>query len=462
MKNYKSNVFIGWSDDNSLALDVEKALKKANYYGITGGNSSHIDSVSIADTVLNQIKKCSGAIMLFTEKTLTEDNGEVIKNLSGNMLFEFGYALSKLDYQRVLIVYIDVRDELIPTDMRGMWDKRLSAHGKTQEELAKEIVDIFIREHKIFDFGDKLRLMSQPERLHNLIRQHMENPAYDNDEIAQIIIIFSQAAYIFDDFINARNLMNEFASKAKSCIEYNYNLKCAHRLAMKYFDLSLSFTDPDDGEKKLHLSKSGYHDFIDSLTVMADDIEENIVSDGMPHENEFEYMFLAVAYEYIVFANMIYYGQRADAELDNSIIEYRIDCCKKCIKYCEMLSKEDEWNESFSKLFEGYVYRNLALFHKQYDTGNVDECFEKSIALRKDINHEFGQDSTVNKHFSSHIEMEYYLSLSDNLYLKDKDKDEKNRRKAKLMSYLDRMQQKKYDKFYHIDTIKDRIDKYCK
>ena len=63
----KDKVFIGWSGSNKAALEVKKLLEQNNsYVCFIGGNSDNNSQYSsVGDTVLQQIRECNQAIIIW-------------------------------------------------------------------------------------------------------------------------------------------------------------------------------------------------------------------------------------------------------------------------------------------------------------------------------------------------------------------------------------------------------------
>ena len=148
----KGKVFIGWSSDNSLALKVKAELKKSGYNGVVGGKAESSLEHGVGDTIIKQMRSCSAAIMLFTSRpdlhSVCNKCGKTLggKILSGNMLFELGFLTGSLKPNRVFIVYMDDAAKCAPSDLKGAWDLQITKGCKTEEELAAEIVELFLKE----------------------------------------------------------------------------------------------------------------------------------------------------------------------------------------------------------------------------------------------------------------------------------------------------------------------------
>lgn len=438
----KGNVFLGWSKENTLAKVLQKKLLNYGFRGIVGGKAQHAIDPGVGATVLNQMKKCSSAIMLFTPVDV--DSGTI---LSGNMLFELGYLFGTLRLNKVLIVYLDVPMKSIPTDLHGMWDVQISKGDKSDEEIADEVIRHFLADQDSFLDEDKLDLLSEIEKLHYLIESHIESPIYYHDEMAQIVLLYGQAAYIFDDFISAEQTLGRLLQQNFP----NDELQFAVLQCMSYFTLVQNLQDVDREDGNLYLSKRDYEKFRDESLDLIGEVK------GFPETSEtFKLMFLTIAYEYLTFANMMYAANPKTNARDEKFVEFRKFCVQNCLDYCEKMEEDDpDRNQNLAYLFKSYAYRNKAFLLK-YIGEESDESFEESIKFRKKLYRRYHFSKTTAKHFVNHIRMEYFLALSDNLEQK-KDKKLQDERIKELRKYIGDVTNNSFNRLYHIKNIEKII-----
>ena len=446
----RGNVYIGWSKNNSLALLLKEKLKAHGYNAIVGGNSEADINADVGTTIVNQMRKCSSAIMLFTTRSLTSQAapGQEFTVLSGHMLYELGYLLGKFDSigpRRVLIVLLDVPSDIIPSDLRGMWSTQIDR--LEQSDAADQILSRFLSEQRSFLVEDKLTMVSEIETQHNRILSHMQTPAYYHDEMAQIVLLYSMAAYIYDDINSADTLLAQLQQQAIP----NKELEYATALARKYFDLLLNLKDLNQPDGQLFLSNQSYEDYVQTSLGLI-----RVVNHNPSFSKDFQYLFLSIAYEYLTFANMMYCTNAEPEEIDEELNEFRELCCQNCLENCSKLIQLDTArNENLGLLLSAYVTRNMAFFHQSLQLEDFDELFERSIGFREQLYDTYSFKPMINKQFVNHIWMEYALSLSDNLSLKN---DElKKKRIQELRRYIKKTTSSRFNKLYHIRTIEERI-----
>ncbi len=451
----RGNVYIGWSKDPSLALALKEKLKAHGYNGIVGGNSESDINVSVGSTIINQMRKCSSAIMLFTTRPLISRAapGQEFTVLSGNMLYELGFLLGKFDSigpRRVLIVLLDVPDDIIPTDMRGMWSTHID-HPE-QSDSADRILKYFLSEQRSFLVEDKLSMVSEIEAQRDRILAHMKAPAYYHDEMAQIVLLHTMSAYIYDDLTSADMLLAKLQQQSIP----NKELEYATAHSRKYFELMRNLVDLNRPDGQLFLAYRDYDDFVQTSLDLIEAVEN-----GTNLSVDFKYLFLSVAYEYLTFANMMYCANLDPDNMDEKLKEFRESCCQKCLDNCAWLIQRDpSRNEELGLLLSAYVTRNMAFFHQSLQMEDFDELFERSIGFRKRLYDSYRFKNMVNKQFVNQIRMEYFLALSDNLYLKTDDL--KKSRISELRRYLREINSSRFNRFYLIHTIEERIKQATK
>lgn len=105
----KDHIFIGWSGSNAIAMKVKNALEAKNFRCTIGGNADNNSQYSsVGDTVIQQIKSCNQAIMIFMNRA----DGQV----SNNLFFELGYVLAMYGQPKVHCVRRSAETVILPSD----------------------------------------------------------------------------------------------------------------------------------------------------------------------------------------------------------------------------------------------------------------------------------------------------------------------------------------------------------
>lgn len=444
----KGKVFIGWTMDQSLAICVKNELRRHNYSGICGGRegSNRILS-SVGATVVAQMNECSSAIMLFAsrEEAVCDDRGNsvTVRSLSPNMLYELGYLSGSLNLRRVLSVYLDGAEKLVPTDIKGGWEETVSTAGKTNEEVAREIVDQFLRGQCDLITGNKMELMTDISTLRSIIREHIEKPVYYDDEIAFIVLLLCQASYMHDEMDNDEKLINELFNADiddKSCL-------LAINSSLAYFEACRSLEEIEFSHG-LQLPTKAYKRLRRQLTEYVDEAEAM-------EDSQFRSMFLMISYDYLSFINMMHYGARPADEVAAEEMEFREQTTLRSVDYTlRFIEYDDKSNTQVGLLYLSYTLRNLALFYRA--VGRYEEAqqrFEESIDTRKKL-YNFFQLNNLNKSITEQIKMEYYLSLKDNL--KDVDPVIQRKRIRELRDYIDEVNEVAFNR-KHLTSDIERV-----
>ena len=441
------NVFIGWNENFPLAEKVKILLKEKGYNGILKGRTENLFTHGIGATVISQMKSCCAAILLFQTQAHAkcECGGEAESNLlSANMLFELGFLVGSLKIKRVFTVYIDGAETLAPSDLKGMWDVGVYSAGKTTDELAEEIVNLFIHEQCDELNENKIELVTDISKLRGLIESHRSAPVYFESEIAELILLYCQSTYMFGVMGKGKQLLTDVLRNEEV---QDYRVILAINSSLCYYEICEKLQpDKDGAEGTLFLPGNAYKKIRDKLLDQIEDAEK--LEDG-----EFKRMFLMLDYDYLTFANMMYYlGSGLDADR-----EFRDFCVGKCIETCEKFRSFDpDKNDQLAALYESYGYRNAALYYASTSRREkAADAFEKSRAARYKLLKYF-RNKDMDKNIFEQIKMEYYLSLTDDLEFAVG--VDRKRRLRELEDYLEEVSALSLDKNYLVEKIEKILD----
>ncbi len=449
----KGNVFIGWNISSVLATHVKEQLKRHGYNAIVGGKENDEVEHGVGATIIAQMKKCSSAIMLFSARPIptecpacgAEAHTEI---LSGNMLYELGYLTGSLKIKRVLTVYIDRAAQLAPSDLQGGWDFRISSDDgrKPPEELAQEIVAFFLAEQKDCLNENKMEMITDVSNLRAILIGHMSNPVYYETEIATIVMLFCQSAYMVGDMENSEKVLRELLHsgiKNECCL-------LAIGSSFDYFDACRALTKNE--YDNMYLPKRDYKRLLANFSEYVEEAETSLDED-----DPFRDLFLMITYDYLTFINMMHYSDVPPEELDEDVLLFRERCAKRSIHHSTRYRAQDpQRNAQLCALYESYTYRNLALFYrsmKRYEEAN--EYFERSISSRREL-YLYFKKRDLNQSVFDQVNMEYHLSLIDNIF--DTDDAERAKRKRELRDYVEDANEAAYNRRYLIDKISSVLE----
>ena len=181
----KDRVFIAWSGSNKVATLVKDILEKRyNYVCSIGGNSDNNSMFSsVGDTVLQQIKTCNQAIVIFQNRS----DGAV----SNNLFFELGYVLSSYGQKKVHCVKRINEDVVLPSDFDNSFVQPID-DDSSQEVFANGIVQYFISRQKMSINENKMYLINNRYLIHDKIVSHYsETGSKCSDyELAQYLLFY--------------------------------------------------------------------------------------------------------------------------------------------------------------------------------------------------------------------------------------------------------------------------------
>lgn len=460
----KGHVFIGWTIEypgaQNIYIDHVKAeLEKRGYQAVIGGNSGGTIQHGVGATVVSQMMSCPSAIMLFTTRrneVATEDGSQkaTYYNLSGNMLYELGYLNGSKNLNRVLAVYFDDAVNYVPSDLRGSWEYSVKSKEtvdgverlKDPAELARDIVEYFVSQQKDSLNQNKMDMVTDIYALRSILSNHITNPVLYETEIATLVVIFSQSAYMLGDLENSEELLRRLRP-----VIHSTNCLLAIKSAFTYFDACRSIVKTE--YDNMILPDADYRRLLHTLKDLIKDGERKI-DDSDP----FKYLFMMIVYDYLTFINMMHYAHINPEELPERILEYREFCAKETIRYSELCRQSNPYlNTQFCQLNESYTYRNLALFYRSVNRlDDANEYFEKSIDTRREL-YTYFRDRDLNKNIFDQINMEYHLALIDNIF--DVDEFEREDRCEELEDYIGEISAQSYSREYLTGKIKSVLEK---
>ena len=442
----KGKVFIGWSSDNSLALKVKAELKKNDYNGIVGGKAERSLEHGVGDTIIKQMRSCSAAIMLFTSRTDTHyvctKCNKILggKKLSGNMLFELGFLKGSLMPDRVFTVFIDDAVEYAPFDLKGIWDLHIERASMSEESLAEEITKCFLLKQYNALSCAKIDMIADYSHLKNLIVDHLVSPVYYENEMAEIIIMYSRSAYLFGNARSACDFLNEVLH---SDIDDDRMLLAVNS-AIVYLKAICELEKDDDG--KLFLSKKSYMRYSKDLKSYLEDAEQ------FPESDDFRLLLEMTVYSTLCFLNMVYYSGKG---CDEGTYALEREVCVLAIESAHKFENADKQkNELFGVIYETYAYRNFAFLCKSHNSlKEAEDAFEKSISARRRIL-DYYNSKDFDKTIFLGAESEYYLALTDDI--ESICASIRADRIHQLKEYVERIKEVSYDRTYLVRKI-DKI-----
>lgn len=436
----KGKIFIAWSGQNTLALEVKKILENEGYSGVVGGEAGAANGLFVGDAVLEEINHSNQAIFVVQKKA----DGTI----SNNLMFELGYSLAKFNSKKIHVFYIDINrnDETIPSDLNGIWADHFMSSDT--DDIAKAITDRFLSDQKYIIPENKMQVIDNYYRIKEVIQRYHESPIYSEYELAQYVLFFSQAAYLF---ANETEALDSLKGLSKALHNPGEELSLTISFAMCYIEALLYTQKSDD---LLYLKKEDYR----TLDRRLRNMEETVAS--WP-EDDFTKWFSALLFDIINYSTVLYASnpelgeERREKYLRESIVY-----AQKCLDVCDELIKSPA-NLHFTEIYMAYMYRNMATAQKML--GEDDELIHKNLddsyKMREKLWDHYNEIKSINSKLLDTFEMEYYLALSEQLeFIENKFRLEDSRDECE--EYISRVKAHNREKSHFIHKIEFNINTF--
>lgn len=404
----KDRVFIAWSGTSEVALKVKHVLEnRCNYKCFIGGNETNDSNyASVGDTVLQQIKSCNQAIVIFQEKS----DGSI----SNNLFFELGYALAS--YGQTKVHCVRPKGELLrlPSDFDNSFVEPVE--DSDIETLVSGIVDYFLARQKLSVNTNKMQLINNRYQIREYIKRHFSDQGSrcSDYELAQYLLFYIQAAQMFDDINAARNELLAFKQ------EYQYNfsaeLSASVDICLTFFDLYSNIKI--DANNVAYIDKSTYRRVKEKFA----SIEADILDDDTGIFDEWAKVFIS---EYMVFASDLFLGDpELGAERKNKMAHRTIALADQCISRIEKLQEvapviENNDHIGILSLFKSYIFEHKFIAYDFLGDEQSVEWLNRTKKEKAALRKHFGY-GTIDSHLSENIDMEYCLTLIKFLSYADK------------------------------------------
>ena len=439
----KDRIFIAWSGNNNVALQVKHVLEnRCNYKCTIGGNSENDSQMSsIGDTVIQQIKNSNQAIIIFQNRA----DGQV----SNNLFFELGYTLSSYGVAKIHCVRRASEQITLPSDFDSAFVEAID--DSDEEKFVGGIVRYFLNRQKLSVNTNKMYLIDNRYIIKGYMQSHFseQGSKCSDYELAQYLLFYMQAANMFGDVKKVQDEIIAF--KAKNQHSFSTELAFAVNISLAYFELVLNIKNGDNGV--LYIDKVAYHKFKERYEALSQDIDDD-------PDDIFEIWAKMYICNHINYGNSLYTNCPELTEERRKKIALRTcNWADKCIFYVDKLKKNAQIIENNDHIgilsfMLAYIYRNKFLAERIL--GNPDflkwlELTRKErLSLKKHF--EFG---SIDTHLSANIDMEYYLNLIEYLSFADElalDEDDIEVYLEEIKEYLDR-EKKATDQSKYIERI---------
>lgn len=405
----KDKVFIIWSGSIDVALKVKSILESQyNYVCCIGGNSDNESTfASVGDTVIQQMKTCNQAIVLFQNRA----DGAI----SNNLFFELGYVSAKYGMKKVHCVRRLDESITLPSDFDNAFVEYLPAD--TDDIYAANIIDYFIKRQKMSIDANKMQLINNRYIMHDMLQAHYSSAGSrcSDYELAQYVLFYMQAAVMLEDEENILRELRDF--KRLNHSSFSPELILSVNLSIAFLEVQVALISEGD---LVYISDDTFRHYYSVCNDMLDDVE----SDDAGTFDEWTNVFLAenLAYVTALYAMNPSVNDQLRLYLSNKVVDYG----KRCIESIERLEKvapivENNDNMGLVLLYKAYIFRHL--FTAYRFLGQDDEALfwlQASLKERKMLLRTYDGNSIDSKIYSS-FQMEYYLSLMEYLSYRGKE-----------------------------------------
>ncbi len=431
----KGRIFIAWSGKNDIAKAVRENLVNHGYEAIVGGKDSHSKATHTGTIVIDEINSCDQAIILVQKK----DDGRV----SGNLLFEYGYCLAKYSANKIHIYLIDIadNDDSIPSDLRGTLVDLITT--TENENLIDDIVEAFLKDQKHTVPESKMNVINNYYNIKHHLKEYHVSPCWSEFELAQYIMFFSHASYLFKDEKGAFDTIRELSNNLAAPCE-----ELAQAINLSLCNVQL-FLNIKKSEEVIYITKQTYR----SLNQSLKELERKAMG---WEQTDFSHWFLTFLYDVNNYAQILCAScPELEPERAKMLLNESLEFVDKCLAQCDELDK-NSLNQSFIKLIRAYMYRNRSLAYKAlgYDRELIKEAVLQSSNMRWDLWNGYREARRINSTLFDSFEMEHFLALSEKLEFIDDDWD-RDDSIDECNEYVTRVKDLQKERTHFIDKIKN-------
>ncbi len=396
----KDRVFIAWSGSNEIALKVKALLEKYNYGCFIGGNADNTSKFSsVGDTVIQQIKNCNQAIVIFQNRR----DGAV----SNNLFFELGYVMAMYGMKKVHCIKRKEEVVVLPSDFDNSFVESIEDNGD-DDSFVDGIVKYFIFRQKMSINENKMFLINNRYLIHDKIVSHYsESGSKCSDyELAQYILFYMQAAHMFGD--EKKTLKEILRFKQQHNYEFSSELSLAVNMCVSFFELVTSIK-LNENENNVYVDQSVFWKFKNAYC----GYESDVVDDDIGIFDEWAKVFI---FQHLTFAFMLFANNNSlKSDMRSSLYEKSKDYAFKAVEHIKTLEKrapciENNDEIGLLSLLKAYVYRNVFIAKDYLKDEDAAEWLKLTLKERLALKNNF-DGGIIDTQLYNNFCMEYYLSV---------------------------------------------------
>lgn len=400
----KDKVFIGWSGNNEIALKTKKLLEESyNYICYVGGNADNTSSfASVGDAVIQQMKTCNQAIIIFQNRN---DFG-----VSNNLFFELGYVLAKYGVKKIHCVKKSSETIALPSDFDNSFVEPLKYEDDNQ--FTDAVVKYFLGRQKLSINENKMVIINNRYRVHDMIQIHYSDKGSicSDYELAQYVLFYVQASRMFND---EKKVYEELLSFNRlHSHEFSSELRQAVTLSLAHLHLITSLKSNANGD--IYVEMETFNDFSKTCFTLLDEIVDD---DGGTFDEWIKvFIYCMLSYCYDLYSN----SPDAPEEIIEELLQESIALSTKGLEAIRILEESTpciENNDSIGlvSLLKAYTYRDLFLEEKLLHPDDYEtwmKWLELSKKERSALLRNYSMGSIDSKLYDS-FRLEYFLSIGE-------------------------------------------------
>lgn len=385
------NVFIAWSGNKDLADELGKLFENnARLRAVVGGGIP--TDMFIGEQVLDQISRCSYAILLVEDK-----NGHI----SPNLMFEWGYIMAKLTIKDVHAFLINKAPADLPSDLLGTWVSEIS-YDRTRdsiEDVAQKIYNIFNNNTQNTNDRNYFDLINNWKKVYVAFS---DEKFYSSQEICENVLSGCLAAYYYQDNQALRWLLDN--------ISIPEEINPVIVFAKAYIDV---FINSDNMTKTLPQEEffNGMHIFEMTITRKRNLSEKlDLLLDILNYD--------VYGLSCILFLK----NKELDPDTVNFCSEKAKECFNKALQLIDTFEEMSAVNVCLIQLLRGYLHNDIAHLYRDFcdDENAFLQHLATAVEQRKSLWQTFVAQYPRNFFLSTKLEQEYMIALSEQCrYMED-------------------------------------------
>lgn len=377
------SVFIAWSGNEDLAHEVGHLLEAKGNRAIVGGGGPR--GMYIGNQVIEEMNKCNHAIILAQKK----EGGDGSSKFSDNLMFEWGYLISKLPAGRVKAYLINTSEWELPSDLGGSWADAIMTDDMTISEVAGRIVDNFkIERTKL----DKLEVMASWQKVKSYLSEYARQHSRSHSEMAQYILYSVFSAYYNNEVDAFNRLLGDIrtTSPMLNAVIWQVQTMLRAYISTSYMARPLELRE-----------------YYESVMILDNPFEDEVDDD----EPDLKQWVQIIRLEHAQFCNYLMAESMSD-DKDRHFHNEVIRLGKSAVELVEKNLQQYPENRYYAALLLSFLHRNMAVTYRAIgDESQAKEHLSQSVRQRQRFYSSYTAKHRDDVLVCDKVSQEYYLAL---------------------------------------------------